>query len=35
MLNLFKLEFTIVIFIYYKPRIAAVVDEYDLTWFNN
>ena len=34
MVNPFKPEFTIVIFIYYKPRIAValVVDEDDLKW---
>ena len=36
-LNPFKLEFTIVIFIHYKPRIAVaiVVDEDDFMWFEN
>ena len=38
-INPFKPEFTIVIFIHYKPRIAVVildlyvVDEDDLMWF--
>ena len=30
--NPFNLEFTIVIFVHYKPRIATVVDEDDLKW---
>ena len=36
-INPSKPEFTIVIFIHYKPRIAAailVVDKDDLTWVN-
>ena len=36
--NTLKLEFTIVIFIKYKPRIAAAIldlDEDDLMWFKN
>ena len=36
-LNPLKPEFTIVIFIHYKPRIAVaiVVDKYDLMWVKN
>ena len=33
--NSFKPEFTIVIFIHYKPRIRLVVDEDDLMWSKN
>ena len=33
-LNPFKPEFTIVIFVHYKPRIATV-DENDLKWWKN
>ena len=40
-INLFKPEFTFVIFIHYEPRIAVaildwyIVDEDELKWFEN
>ena len=33
--NPFKPEFTVVIFIHYKPRIAVAIRENDLKWTKN